>query len=148
MHPLVPPEETEPLIRHLANTFVTDRRPNEVLAIGLNSIREVCARSPLAMEGKEALVRDLIAYRRSKDKGVLMAARSLVTLFRAVNPGLLPKKERGRGVDAQRRPLGYGEEEVRHGIEGADLLQQYGEEGGDELLSGPIPVPLGPPSQC
>lgn len=53
--------------------------------MGLNSIREICARVPLAIEdesvaesdveGRAALLRDLVAYKSHRDKGVSMAAR-------------------------------------------------------------------------
>jgi hypothetical protein len=60
----------------------------------LNTIREICVRAPLVMN--ETLLSDLVQYRFKKDKSVVMAARSLITLFRIVNPMLLPKKERVR----------------------------------------------------
>jgi protein SDA1 len=42
--------------------------------------REMCARAPLAMS--EDLLRDLAEYKTYKDKGVMMASRSLIQLFR------------------------------------------------------------------
>ena len=45
--------------------------------------RELCARAPLAMS--EELLRDLAEYKTYKDKGVMMASRSLIQLFRNVN---------------------------------------------------------------
>src|SRR5688500_9297892 len=82
-----------------------------IFLLGLNTIREICLRSPLVMEGHEALLKDLLQYRKFKvfllciwlnfvfnvllkDKGVMMAARSLLQLFRALNPSLLPRKMR------------------------------------------------------
>jgi hypothetical protein len=58
----------------------------------INTIREICVRAPLVMN--ETLLADLVQYRFKKDKSVVMAARSLITLFRIINPTLLPKKER------------------------------------------------------
>src|SRR5689334_2652532 len=70
-------------------------------------MREICRRCPLAMG--EDLLSDLIQYKTHRDKGlgvrclvavlislpgVIMAARSLIQLFREVNPELLHKKER------------------------------------------------------
>ena len=43
---------------------------------------------------EEDLLGDLIEYRKSKDKGVVTAARGLLQLFREVNPGMLKKRER------------------------------------------------------
>lgn len=42
-HDLVPPDEVEPLVRAIANNFVAERCTEEVMAVGLNAIREVCA---------------------------------------------------------------------------------------------------------
>jgi protein SDA1 len=57
----------------------------------------MCVRAPLLMN--ETLLEDLVKYRFFKNKGVMMAARSLISLFRIVNPELLPKKERVSSVD-------------------------------------------------
>ena len=42
----------------------------------------MCARAPLVMS--EDLLRDLAEYKTYKDKGVMMASRSLIQLFRYV----------------------------------------------------------------
>eukprot|EP00170_Pyropia_yezoensis_P006201 contig_25236_g6220 len=49
VHERVPPEELHPLIRALADNFVCDRSSVEAIATGLNAIRAVCARAPLAI---------------------------------------------------------------------------------------------------
>jgi len=41
--------------------------------------------------------------------GVMMAARSLIQLFRQTNPSLLHKKDRGRPTEAAPTVLEYGE---------------------------------------
>jgi protein SDA1 len=48
----------------------------------------------------DTLLSDLSSYRSYKDKGVMMAARSLIQLFRAACPELLHKKDRGRPTEA------------------------------------------------
>eukprot|EP01125_Pyxidicula_operculata_P001163 TRINITY_DN11113_c0_g1_i1.p1 TRINITY_DN11113_c0_g1~~TRINITY_DN11113_c0_g1_i1.p1 ORF type:complete len:781 (-),score=305.58 TRINITY_DN11113_c0_g1_i1:26-2368(-) len=131
VHHLITPDVIEPVILHIANTFVTDRRPNEVIAIGLNTIREICTRSPHVMN--KSLLKDLTMYRKNKDKGIMMASRSLIQLFRAVNPSLLPKSERGKGTDINVKPLQYGEEVIKKGVEGAELLEKFGDVDIDEL---------------
>jgi protein SDA1 len=93
-HELVDPDVLAPCVGTLANNFVTDRSSPAVMAVGLNAIREVCSRCPLAMS-QELLV-DLAQYKKSKEKGVMMAARSLIALFRNINPALLAKKDRGK----------------------------------------------------
>ncbi len=52
------------------------------------------ARCPLAMG--EDLLRDLTEYKNYKNRAVVAASRSLIQLFRNVNPELLHKKDRVR----------------------------------------------------
>jgi protein SDA1 len=92
VHELTPPDVLTPVVRKLAQEFVHPGGGPEVIAAGMNAIREVCRRQAWCME--EDLLGDLIEYRKSKDKGVTMAARSLLQLFRDVNPGLLKRRER------------------------------------------------------
>ena len=92
VHTLTPPDILTPILRKLAAEFVHPGVGAEVIAAGINSIREVCRRQPWAME--EDLLGDLVEYRKSKDKGVITAARGLLQLYREVNPGMLKKRER------------------------------------------------------
>ncbi|XP_015766763.1 PREDICTED: protein SDA1 homolog [Acropora digitifera] len=96
-HELVPPDVVESGLKTIVNNFVTERNSNEVMAVGLNAVREVSARCPLAMT--EDLLQDLVLYKKSKDKSVIMASRSLIQLFRAVNPTLLHRNDRGRPTE-------------------------------------------------
>lgn len=98
-HPLIPPDIIRPCLLTLANSFVTDRSSHEVIQIGLNSIREICARQPLAMT--RSLLLDLAMFKKHKMKGVMMAARSLIQLFREKNPLLLKRRERGKLASIQ-----------------------------------------------
>ncbi|KAL7906933.1 SDA1 domain-containing protein [Trichoderma velutinum] len=130
VHNLVPPDALEPLIQKIANEFVSEASASEVAAVGLNAIREICSRQPLAMT--ETLLQDLVQYRKSKDKGVMMAAKGLLSLYREVGADMLKKRDRGKdatmglssGMMKQRK---FGEEEVG-GIEGLDLLAKWKEE--------------------
>lgn len=129
-HNLVPPDVLEPLVQKIANEFVSEASASEVAAAGLNAIREVCARQPLAMN--DTLLQDLVLYRKSKDKGVQMAARGLLSLYREVGAELLKKRDRGKdaaialraGETKDRR---YGEEATGE-IQGIDLLEKWKEE--------------------
>jgi protein SDA1 len=129
-HNLVPPDVIEPLVVKIANEFVSEASASEVAAAGINAIREVALRQPLCMT--ETLLQDLVMYQRSKDKGVVMAAKGLQSLYREVYPELLQKKYRGKeatmglrsGEVKQRK---FGEEE-EGGIEGIELLEKYKEE--------------------
>ena len=73
---------------------------------GLNAIREITKRCPLALD--ETLLRDLAEYKSYKDKAVMMAARSLIQLYRSVHPELLHKKDRGRPTEATVALLSVG----------------------------------------
>lgn len=135
-HNLVPPDALEPLIIKIANEFVSEAAASEVCSAGLNGIREVCARQPLAMN--EALLQDLVQYRKSKDKGVQMAARGLLSLYREAGPEMLRKRDRGRDAALKMR-AGEGQGvQGRFGhveggeIEGLELLEKWREEQGLE----------------
>lgn len=121
-HELVPPDVIQPINKTIANNFVTERNSSDVMAIGLNAIREVCQRCPLSMD--EDLLRDLVMYKNYKDKSVMMAARSLITLYREQLPTLLHKKDRGRPTEAtvEMEPKKYGEVKATEFIPGAEAL--------------------------
>jgi protein SDA1 len=82
------------VVTKIANEFVNDGVSSEVIAAGINAIREICRRQPWVMDKKRYLLKDLIDYRKSKDKGVITAARGLLQLYREVAPGLLEKRDR------------------------------------------------------
>lgn len=123
-HELVPPEVIESGLKAIVNNFVTERNSNEVMAVGLNAIREVCARCPLVMT--DDLLQDLAQYKKSKDKGVMMAARSLIQLFRAVNPTLLHKKDRGKPTEDSKdfTVKQYGELKATDFVPGTEVLDE------------------------
>lgn len=58
----------------------------------LNAVREMCSRCPLVMS--EDLLRDLAQYKTYRDRSVMMAARSLIHLYRHTMPTMLHKKDR------------------------------------------------------
>ena len=110
------------MLRQLVNQFIHDRARPEVAAVGLNAVREICARCPLVMD--EDLLQDLTQYKKSRDKPVSNAARGLIALFREIAPGLLDKKDRGKAADMSRTLKSFGEAEVVDRIDGVDLLQR------------------------
>ncbi|KAF2241291.1 SDA1-domain-containing protein [Trematosphaeria pertusa] len=129
-HDLVPPDVLEPLIQKIANEFVSEASASEVAAAGLNAIREICSRQPLAMN--DVLLQDLVQYRKSKDKGVQMAARGLLSLYREVGAELLKKRDRGKDATislraGEMKERRYGEAAIGQ-IEGIDLLEKWKEE--------------------
>ena len=129
-HNYVPPDVLEPLVQKIANEFVSEASASEVAAAGLNAIREICVRQPLAMT--DTLLQDLVMYRKSKDKGTMMAAKGLLSLYREVGAELLHKRDRGKdatmglraGTIKERR---YGEEAIGE-IEGIELLEKWKED--------------------
>ena len=100
----------------VANNFVSERNADEVMVVGLNAIREVCARAPLVMN--EDLLQDLTQYKSYRNKGELisyemfsskrvwvvvdvrMAARSLIQLFRQMDRSMLHRKDRVRDLSS------------------------------------------------
>lgn len=140
-HDMVPSDVLHPILRGLADSFVSERSSPPAMAAGINTIRAICARVPLAIldgdnedkpeaEQEAPLLQDLAQYKTYKDKGVMMAARSLIALYREVHPGLLHKKDRGRagaeavqhGVSAHAKA--YGELRYATGVDGVELLAQ------------------------
>ncbi|KAH9978317.1 protein required for actin cytoskeleton organization and cell cycle progression [Russula compacta] len=128
VHALTPPDALTPAVRKLAHEFVHPGVGPEIVTAGLNAIREICRRQPWAME--DDLLGDLIAYRKSRDKGVMVAARGLLQLYREVNPGMLKRRERGKTASMgmsqgnQPTPFGYVEKPAVD-IDGLVLLEDH-----------------------
>ncbi|KAF8558438.1 protein required for actin cytoskeleton organization and cell cycle progression [Imleria badia] len=128
VHDLTPPDVLTPVVRKLAAEFVHPGVGSEVIAAGINAIREVCRRQPWAME--EDLLGDLVEYRKSRDKAVTAAARGILQLYREVNPGMLKRRERGKdasiGMSTGRQPLPFGHSaDAAVDIEGLSLLEDH-----------------------
>ena len=125
-HELVPPEVIETVNKTIANNFVSERNSSDVMAIGLNAIREVCQRCPLSMG--EDLLSDLVLFKNYKDKSVMMAGRSLITLYRETMPSLLRKKDRGRPTEAtmEIQQKQYGAVNSMNYIPGTEVLLRKG----------------------
>lgn len=121
-HDMVPPDAVEPLFKQVVNQFVHDKSRTEAIAVGLNVVREICLRMPLLMT--EDLLQDLVLYRKSHEKAVSSAARSLLSLFREVCPSLLTKKDRGRPTNPKARTKAFGEVNIASDIPDIELLEQ------------------------
>lgn len=138
-HELIPPDVLHPTVRALADDFVSEKSSPQSMAAGINTVRAICTRVPLAIldaenEGKpedeqEApLLEDLVQYKDDRDKGVVIAARSLMALYREVHPKLLRKKDRGRfAAEAVQKGIvepapAYGMTKYAVGVEGVELL--------------------------
>ncbi|XP_019621562.1 PREDICTED: protein SDA1 homolog isoform X2 [Branchiostoma belcheri] len=123
-HTQIPPDILQQMLMTIANNFITERNSNEVMTVGLNAVREICTRAPLGMS--EDLLRDLAQYKNYRNKNVLMAARSLIQLYRQVNPALLHKKDRGKPTEASAevKALQYGEVDAKDYVPGAEVLPE------------------------
>ncbi|RHY96817.1 hypothetical protein DYB35_005190 [Aphanomyces astaci] len=110
-HDEIPPEELMPVVRTIANSFIVERCSSEVIAVGINSVREVFARVPLVMDepGMDDLIQDLIMFNKSRDKTCVIAARGVLNLIREIHPSLLKRKDRGKFHDETARPKAFGE---------------------------------------
>ncbi|NWH75358.1 SDA1 protein, partial [Piaya cayana] len=118
----------------IANNFVTDKNSGEVMTVGINAIKEITARCPLAMT--EDLLQDLVQYKTHKNKNVMMSARTLIHLFRSLNPEMLQKKFRASPTEAslEARIHEYGELDAKDYIPGAEVLdvENQKEKGGNQ----------------
>ncbi|XP_022855527.1 protein SDA1 homolog isoform X2 [Olea europaea var. sylvestris] len=138
-HDMVPPDAVEPLFKQIVNQFVHDRSRTEAISVGLNVVREICLRMPLCFPlirsqlMIEDLLQDLVLSKKSHEKAVSSAARSLVTLFREVCPSLLIKKDRGRPTHPKARPKAFGEVQVASNVPGVELLKQDDDGSGDDI---------------
>jgi len=131
-HALCPPDVIEPLLKHIANTFISDHQSNEVMAVGINSVREICFRCPLAMD--KDLLQDLAQYKKHTDKGVSTAARSLISLFRTINRTMLAKVDQGKPGEnwVEEGPSDYGATKALEAIPGIEFLNSSSDEEGEE----------------
>lgn len=83
------------LIRSVSMAFIAEHCASEVIAAGINCIREICKRYPKAMTSE--LLKDLAQYKSfKKDKIVMASARGLVSLYRELNPDILHRRDRGK----------------------------------------------------
>ncbi|XP_061439376.1 protein SDA1 homolog isoform X2 [Rhineura floridana] len=128
-HQLVSPEIIQSVLMTIANNFVTDKNSGEVMTVGINAIKEISARCPLAMT--EDLLQDLAQYKSHKNKNVMMSARTLIQLFRSLNPQMLKKKFRGKPTEAtsEAKIHEYGELDAKDYIPGAEVLELENKEG-------------------
>ncbi|KAL7547527.1 hypothetical protein ACHAWF_016956, partial [Thalassiosira exigua] len=152
-HPGVPPDEVREVLKTIVHQFVTERCTGEMMAVGINACRAICARVPSVLSTEEddngdvdggegaaggggsvswdveAFARDLASYAKHRDRSVSIAGRGWVNFVREAHPALLRGRDRGlvgAGLNkAGERPLRYGEVRAASGVEGAELLAAY-----------------------
>ena len=117
-HDLVPPENIKPIIERIINNYVTEYCSAQHIVIGLNAIREILQRMPLALN--EAQIEYLIQFKANKNSSVRAAAKALVNFFRDVCPHMLPKKFIGRftKIDETNNELVYGDRKAATNVDG------------------------------
>ena len=135
-HDMVPPEEIKPIIEKIISNFITEYCNNKHITIGLNAIREILTRMPLALE--ESQIEYLVEFRNFRNSSVVNATKSLINYFRDVCPQLLPKKFRGRFTkddgENRKEDFVFGRAKLNFDIDGIDLLAKHlGFEDGQSL---------------
>ncbi|KAF0991934.1 hypothetical protein HZS_2953 [Henneguya salminicola] len=126
-HQLVPPEYIKPIVESICNNFVSLQNAAEVCSVGINSIREIYTRAPLAVD--KIIARDLILYARDRkaEPAVVSAARSLLQLLRVVNPTVLAKRDQlGNSKNVSLPP--YGSVVIHESVPGIDLQETDNED--------------------
>ncbi|GFU16644.1 protein SDA1 homolog [Nephila pilipes] len=123
-HEQVPPDVIEPLIKTILFNFVTEKNSSEVITVGINAIKEICTRCPLAIDSD--LLHDLAQYEKYRNKNVTSAARSLIRLFREINPKMLHRKYQSRpteaSVELNQKNYAYGALNTKSYIPGTEAL--------------------------
>ncbi|KAJ1510784.1 Protein SDA1 [Coelomomyces lativittatus] len=127
VHAWVPPDWISMVVRKIADQFIGDQCAEEVMTVGLHSIREIVQRMPLALDSD--LLSDLILYQSHREKSVAMAAKGLVSVFREVCPSSLPKKMRGKECTLGLKKgwiqdFQYGVNPIKTRVDGIELLEQ------------------------
>jgi len=134
-HELVLPDVMENIVKHIAFNFITERNSPECMAVGLNTVREICIRCPLAISSE--LLQDFADYKSYKNKNVAMAAKALIQYYRITNPDMLKNKDRGRKTIAvtELKVKEFGESGAVDYLPGAELLEQVATDESDVDLS-------------
>ena len=83
-HDLVPPEDLLPIVKAIAYNFISERCSNEVIAVGINAVREIMNRVPslLREDGMGDFIQDLALYGKKTHKSVMIASHGIINLVR------------------------------------------------------------------
>lgn len=73
-----------PTIKAIAFNFITDRCTNEVIAVGINSVREILVRVPalLLEDDMDGFIQDIVMYGKKSHKSVMIAAHAVLNFVR------------------------------------------------------------------
>ncbi|CAG9333610.1 unnamed protein product [Blepharisma stoltei] len=117
-HELVPPSDLQPLVKKLIDNFIGEQCAEETLILGLNTLREICKRQPLVVDAD--VLEYVAGFKNYRNKSVVVAACSIISLYKEIKPSLLKKKLRGNGEDQVGE---FGEVKVFKRIPGIELLE-------------------------
>ena len=130
---ITPEHSVHELVNALMHHFIAEYCRPEVITVGLNALREICTRHANALTSEQ--LEYLVTLKKFKNKGVFMAARSLLTLYRAKAPELLPIKERGRFKRAKTDSVAdVGDSEDEKSEDADDTMDENESEGEDETV--------------
>ena len=93
-HTHVPQSDLEPILKFVIMNFANESCPDKKIAMGLNCITQMCARKPFLIEEDDLAF--LCELRKYKEKNVTMAVKTLINLYRDLNPLMLQKQYRGK----------------------------------------------------
>ncbi len=85
-------EDIKDVVGTIVDNLISENCPPEHITMGLNTIREIAVRVPHVMDKDELSY--LLLFKDYKNRYVCSAARSLINLYRDINPELLPAKLR------------------------------------------------------
>lgn len=126
-HELIPPEEVLPILKCIAMNFITERCNDEIIAVGINTVKEILLRVPSVLHetDMDIFIQDIAMYSKKMHKAVMISARGVVNFVRDTFPSLLKKSDRGKFHDLSTAPKTYGDENVYDAVDGIDLLEKY-----------------------
>ena len=107
-HQQVPADSVTPVLKYIIMNFANESCKEDRIISGLNCIKEMCQRMPLLIDEDD--LNFLANLRYYKSKGVSSASKSVINLYRDLNPYLLRKEFRGKNFadekDEERLYLG------------------------------------------
>eukprot|EP00993_Chasmostoma_nieuportense_P001365 NODE_2253_length_1236_cov_25.885482_g2142_i0.p1 GENE.NODE_2253_length_1236_cov_25.885482_g2142_i0~~NODE_2253_length_1236_cov_25.885482_g2142_i0.p1 ORF type:complete len:411 (-),score=111.70 NODE_2253_length_1236_cov_25.885482_g2142_i0:2-1078(-) len=96
----------------------------------------------------ESFLHDLCEYKTfKKSKGVNAAAKSMIHLYRELEPMMLKKKLRGKFHDPEKRLPGFGAKAPSTRLHGIELLQKWEKENARPNTVPPLPPAAVPPKK-
>ena len=112
-HTAVPQNDLAPILKFITMHFANESCQDQKIALGVNCITQMCARKPFLLDEDE--LEYLCKLRSIKEKNVVMAVKTLINLYRDLNPELLKKVYRGRPDPKDPTDVSLGKREYLFG---------------------------------